>query len=446
MVYKGVDLLTLAKVQEDSQTDYKAEAPALIEVASIDIPEDGGTATVYKDGEAVNAYAIGSDAALKISTRAVSPDFLQMVLNGIQDTAFIDTGMTKTAFYALGFRLLLEDGTHTYWSWLKGTLSVDSKSVETEQGTAGEIEGLTFKPLVSLHEFDYNGKPCRKLVVYDKTHAVTEDGWLSKVWTPDDFIPVPAPTISVAEQFDRSVIATITPAEADLGITYTLDGTDPTMRSLPYSKPFKVERDSVIKAIAYSQSHHTSPIATLNVAELLTQNPILNVVTLYAKRRVSMVAEEGATIYYTLDGTPPTTNSATYSTPIDIEEPTMVKAFAKKDGSLSSDIVESEVLPPLELPIFAVEDNFDSAIITITEATKGATIHYSIDGGDFVDYTNPIEIERNCIIRANASVPFVGTSETAELEISTLKCRNVTIDKRVVLLIEKVTTPEIDIV
>ena len=49
---------------------------------------------------------------------------------------------------------------------------------------------------------------------------------------------------------------------------------------------------------------------------------------------------DGATIYYTIDGTTPTNESETYSTPLTISEKTTVKAIAYKDGK-SSDVAEA---------------------------------------------------------------------------------------------------------
>ena len=51
---------------------------------------------------------------------------------------------------------------------------------------------------------------------------------------------------------------------------------------------------------------------------------------------VSMSAESGASIYYTLDGSAPTSASTLYSAPITLSETTTVKAVAVKDGVSSS--------------------------------------------------------------------------------------------------------------
>ena len=52
--------------------------------------------------------------------------------------------------------------------------------------------------------------------------------------------------------------------------------------------------------------------------------------------QVSMSAESGASIYYTLDGSTPTASSSLYSAPVTLNETTTVKAIAIKDGVSSS--------------------------------------------------------------------------------------------------------------
>ena len=65
--------------------------------------------------------------------------------------------------------------------------------------------------------------------------------------------------------------------------------------------------------------------------------------TYYEAQNVTIACEtEGATIYYTLDGSDPTVESAVYSAPIAIAETTTVKALAVKEGMNDSEIATAE--------------------------------------------------------------------------------------------------------
>ena len=78
-------------------------------------------------------------------------------------------------------------------------------------------------------------------------------------------------------------------------------------------------------------------------------------------------ATDGATVYYTLDGNEPTTNSSVYSAPISIEETTTVKAFAVKDGMNKSSVA--------------------SATYTIITLIPGYTIDFEREASAYVDWT-----------------------------------------------------------
>lgn len=64
--------------------------------------------------------------------------------------------------------------------------------------------------------------------------------------------------------------------------------------------------------------------------------------TYFEEQTVSIAcATDGATIHYTMDGTDPTENSPVYSTPININETTTLKAIAMKEGYDNSAIAEA---------------------------------------------------------------------------------------------------------
>ena len=70
---------------------------------------------------------------------------------------------------------------------------------------------------------------------------------------------------------------------------------------------------------------------------------------------------EGATIYYTLDGTDPTVNSTAYTTAIAVSDSTTVKAFAVKEGMTDSDIATAVYV--INIPTPPVQET-DYTLIT----------------------------------------------------------------------------------
>ena len=267
MIYNGVDLFTIAKVIEDTGERYEAETPALLPVSSIDLPEEGNFTSVYKDGEVINAYAIGTEQEITVNTKAIAPEFLNDILNGKEEPAFFDTGINNTNFYALGFRLSLYDGSYTYYSYLKGTIKVNSKSIETKQGTTAVVESITFKPLSTKHKFTYNGKACRKIEVNTNKHNVVESGWLAIVWTPDNFLPVPAPIVEYTQTVDGTIEVALFSVRPTDVVRYTTDGTTPTLESEVYTEPIKLKNATAIKAMECATCKHTSTIVSIGVVE-----------------------------------------------------------------------------------------------------------------------------------------------------------------------------------
>ena len=80
----------------------------------------------------------------------------------------------------------------------------------------------------------------------------------------------------------------------------------------------------------------TPPTPTENVATP-TFSPVAGSYT--SAQTVSIACTtEGATIYYTLDGTTPTTESTVYAEAFTVSETTTVKAFAVKEGMLDSEV------------------------------------------------------------------------------------------------------------
>ena len=126
----------------------------------------------------------------------------------------------------------------------------------------------------------------------------------------------------------------------------------------------------------------------------------------------------GATIYYTLDGTTPTTSSPVYTSPITVSASTTVKAFATANA-LEPSPVEVEdyfIVNQVKVPVISPNGGqFSSAqSATITCPTAGATIRYTLDGStptaSSPQYSGPVLIASTSTLKA---VGFKSGSENS---------------------------------
>src|SRR5437667_125783 len=95
-------------------------------------------------------------------------------------------------------------------------------------------------------------------------------------------------------------------------------------------------------------------------------------------------ATPGATIYYTTDGSTPTTASPAYSGPILVMQTTTIQAMATASGMTNSAVASAtytflqQVATPTFTPAGGTYTSPQS--VAIADATPGATIHYTTDG------------------------------------------------------------------
>ena len=161
-----------------------------------------------------------------------------------------------------------------------------------------------------------------------------EEGSATSVSTPT-FTPA-AGTYNDAQNVE------ITTSTDGATIYYTTDGSDPTTASNVYSTAIPVTTNTTIKAYAVKDGLTDSEIATAAyVINYKVATPTFTPAagTYNDTQNVTIsTTTEGATIYYTTDGTDPTVESSVYSDAIPVSETTTIKAIATKDGYTSSDI------------------------------------------------------------------------------------------------------------
>ena len=170
----------------------------------------------------------------------------------------------------------------------------------------------------------------------------------------------------------ETVYATLVCATPGVNIRYTKNGTDPTTESgTEYSTRFAFTWGDVIKAIAYKEGMMPSVVSFD-----LSPEPTIEI----EGSTVTLNAYVGARIYYTKDGTDPTTSSSLYGTvgeadgtPFTITTGEVVKAMAVMRGCIDSKVGYLQAEPPT---ITFVGDD-----CTIT-SPAGTRIIYTTDGSN----------------------------------------------------------------
>ena len=93
---------------------------------------------------------------------------------------------------------------------------------------------------------------------------------------------------------------------------------------------------------------------------------------------VAISVPSRATVYYTTDGSTPTSDSTEYTEPFTVNATTTVKAIALKDGVYSE--VASKTLTKLAAPTISGTTPFSETTSVTMTGPDGAAIYYTTDG------------------------------------------------------------------
>ncbi len=226
---------------------------------------------------------------------------------------------------------------------------------------------------------------------------------------------------------------TITDATVGATIYYTTDGSVPSRSSPIFSSthPITVSSTETIKALAVAPGHTTSGegVATYTIIAPAAAEPVFSPAAgFYTSTQPVTItdATPGATIHYTTNGTTPTTSSTVYMGSIIVSSSETLKAIAVATNYSQSAVATAAFGIAAAKPTFNVASGTYATpqMVTIMDATTGATIYFTSDGSlpgrTSAIYTNPLTVSSTETIKALAVAPDYTTSPLGEASYTIL--------------------------
>ena len=227
----------------------------------------------------------------------------------------------------------------------------------------------------------------------------------------------PAPCATPIISFDHITSKiSITCTTPNSTIYYTTGGSIPTVSSTPYNAPFSVNSPTTVKAIATHTIYPTSDVAELAISQVATptiQNNGSNAISI-------TTTTPGATIYYTTDGTTPTTASTVYSSPLtDNVSNVTIKAIAVKENMITSAVGSGTVKLQCATPVITR----DGMTFTLScDKPSDAALYYSLGGGTETLYSGPVAFTSDQLPTTVTAV--AKHSDYTDSEESSMELRN----------------------
>lgn len=271
--------------------------------------------TVTK-GNGLYAYGAGS-----------FPNLSSQASNYWVDVAFLPASLTATPTFSPG----------------DGTYSAPVSVVLSDATPGAQIFFTTDGTPPSLSSTRYTGPiTVNKPTTLRAIAAVNGQSASAIALANYDFKSGPPVIAPAAGTYSANQSATIT-APAGAAVFYTLDGSNPSSSSTPYSVPIAITGSVTLKAIAIVPGWSGSDVATAAYV-LQAPPPTFSPAggNFSAAQAVTLTdANLSAVIYYTADGTTPTTASTRYIAPFTCSVTTTIKAMAAVSGWSNSAVVSA---------------------------------------------------------------------------------------------------------
>jgi N-acetylneuraminic acid mutarotase len=204
-------------------------------------------------------------------------------------------------------------------------------------------------------------------------------GYLNDLWEVMPVKVTATPTLSPASgTYTTAPTVTISDATPGAVIYYTTDGSVPTSSSTKYIGPITVSSTQTIHAIATAANYAGSAVASaMYTIQLTAAQPAFAPAagTYTTAQTVTMSdATPGAVIYYTTNGSVPTSSSAKYIGPITVSSTETIHAIAAANSYNNSAVASATytIQPP---PTFAFAGSPTS--LTVAAGSQG-TVAFTV--------------------------------------------------------------------
>ncbi|HEX9060249.1 MAG TPA: chitobiase/beta-hexosaminidase C-terminal domain-containing protein [Clostridia bacterium] len=229
-----------------------------------------------------------------------------------------------------------------------------------------------------------NNKILKAIAYYKDVHSSVMS------YTPS----IDAPTANITSgAYSGIQTVTLSCSTSGAKIYYTLDGTTtPTKNSTYYDSSFKIDKNTTLTVIAYNPN--TNQYSSTNTYNYTFGGPLAATAnipsgTYNGLLSVSLTcATPNALIYYTLDGSDPTTSSLCYSVPIRVTSQTTLKVAAYYNSQFSEINTYNYTFgyqnAAVGAPVANIQTGTYSSTITVKLScpTENTQIFYTTDGSE----------------------------------------------------------------
>ncbi len=265
------------------------------------------------------------------------------------------------------------------------TVSTDNGQSQTTSAIGSTLGGYTL---------DFDGSAITSITISATARAYLKGFTITYDCAPEVEAPVITPATGT---YYESQSVTMTSETDGTTIYYTTDGSEPTTSSTVYNDeftaPYTAGSTTTINAIAVDGQGNISPVTTVVYTwgvPTVTIIPDSRNTTASSVNVTLTGTPADATIYYTTDGSTPTTSSTVYNGPFSVElneigDQVTVNAIAVYNG-LTSDVASAtytrvEKLVDVNAPFFSPLQNhtyYGNQTLEIGCTTPNADIYYEI--------------------------------------------------------------------